>query len=109
MELVTVATRAVTGARVARVEPECDAIGATRPARISLRKLFLALHFHLDTQAGLVPGQAHVREVGPLVGGREVVQPAGIAQLEQAILLGVRNALDVGTRVSYADQEARGD
>src|SRR5207244_12310265 len=84
MKLVAVATGAVAGAGVARIDPERHSVGAAQLVTAPLGQLLFAFDLQLQSQAELVPGQPNIGEVFSFIHGREVFDPAGLQQIEQA-------------------------
>ena len=85
VELMTVTARPMTGAGIARVEPERETVGAAGPGDVSLRQFVFAVHRHLHAETKFVPRQGQVGELLPLARIGEVVEPIFRGQIEQTI------------------------
>src|SRR5262249_45240587 len=85
VKLMAIAAGPVDGAGVAGIEPERNAVGTARPAGVSPGRLVLAFDLDLQTDTEIIPGQADIGEVAPLVHAGKVIHPAFFRQVEQAI------------------------
>jgi hypothetical protein len=105
MELMAIAAGTVAGTCVAGIDPESYAIGAAQLARASLGQFVLAIDFNLEAQAKLIPGQANVGKIFPLIHGREVIDAQILRQIKQTVRVLSRNTLEVTAGVGDAEQE----
>jgi hypothetical protein len=99
----------VSGPGVSGINPNRQSIGASGTRLIASRRLFLPSNFHLNTQPEFIPGNSHIREILCCFRPREILEPAGIRQIEDFSFLLARDCFHVSAGMRNAKQKAGRD
>jgi hypothetical protein len=82
VKLVAIAARSVSRPRVSGINPNRQSIGASGARLIPSWDLLLPSNFRLNAEPEFIPGNSHICEILCSFRPREILEPAGIRQIQ---------------------------